>query len=66
MNEQLSTHTPIPSAEETLHPDVVAFCALLARIMHRCLKEQDPRIMALLKEAQLVAPVPESEVSHAA
>ncbi len=66
MNEQLSAPAPIPPADEALHPDVVAFCALLARILHRCLKEQDPRIMAFLSQKQLVAPASESEVSHAA
>lgn len=50
--------------EEALHPEVVAFCSLLARIMNRCLQEQDPRIMALINAP--VAPVQESEVSHAA
>jgi hypothetical protein len=33
---------------ETLSSDVLALCALLARIMRRCLVERDARIMALL------------------
>jgi hypothetical protein len=35
---------------EELSSDVKRFCALLARIMYRCLKERDPRLLALLKE----------------
>lgn len=43
-------HEHLLMQEETqeLHSDVIAFCTLLARIMHRCLMEQDPRIMELL------------------
>jgi hypothetical protein len=51
--------------EEALHPDVVAFCALLARIMNRCLREQDPRNLALVADPETPA-VQESEASHAA
>jgi len=36
---------------EPLPSEVVAFCTLLARIMYRCLLEQDVRIMALLNAA---------------
>jgi hypothetical protein len=34
--------------QEPLPSDVVAFCALLARIMVRCLKEKNPQVMELL------------------
>ena len=34
--------------EEMLSTDVVAFCALFARIMMRCLREKNPRIIGLL------------------
>ena len=33
---------------ERLSSDIVAFCALLARIMIRCLREKNPRVMGLL------------------
>ena len=33
---------------ETLSSEVVAFCALLARIMMRCLREKNPRVRGLL------------------
>ncbi len=33
---------------ETLSSEVVAFCALLARIMMRCLREKNPRVIGLL------------------
>ena len=35
---------------EELSSDIQVFCALIARIMYRCLKERDPRLLALLKE----------------
>ncbi len=35
---------------EELSSDIQVFCALLARIMYRCLKERDPRLLALLRE----------------
>lgn len=34
--------------QEPLSSDIVAFCALLARIMMRCLREKNPRVMGLL------------------
>ena len=34
--------------EERLSPDVVAFCALIARIMMRCLTQQDARMRKFL------------------
>ena len=46
--------------QETLHhsdvlsSDVVAFCALLARIMRRCIVEQDERIMTVLASSTMV------------
>ncbi len=33
---------------ETLSSEVVAFCALLARIMMRFLREKNPRVIGLL------------------
>ncbi|HYU76898.1 MAG TPA: hypothetical protein VEL31_29875 [Ktedonobacteraceae bacterium] len=36
--------------QKELSSDIRMFCALLARIMYRCLKERDPRLLALLKE----------------
>jgi hypothetical protein len=33
---------------ETVSSDVVALCALLARIMMRCLREKNPTLMRLL------------------
>ena len=36
------------SQEEKLSSDIRAFCALIARIMLRCLKEKDARMMKLL------------------
>lgn len=48
--------TSIPPVE-TLHPDVVAFCTLIARIYHRVLVEQDAQVMAMI-----AAPLAESEV----
>ena len=48
--------------EEELSSDVKRFCALLARIMYRCLKERDPRLLALLKESAIGHP-PEGEDS---
>lgn len=44
---------------EPLAPEIVSFCTLLARIMHRCLQERDPRIVSLLS----VSALPQ-EVSH--
>jgi hypothetical protein len=34
--------------QETLSPDVKAFCALFARIMMRCLRKKNPRVRGLL------------------
>jgi hypothetical protein len=34
--------------QENLSSDVVAFCALFARIMMRCLREKNPRVRGLL------------------
>jgi hypothetical protein len=34
--------------QENLSSDVIAFCALFARIMMRCLREKNPRIMGWL------------------
>ena len=34
--------------QENLSSDVIAFCALFARIMMRCLREKNPRVRGLL------------------
>ena len=34
--------------EEPLSSEVLAFCALLARIMMRCLRERQPHVMEIL------------------
>ncbi len=34
--------------QENLSSDVIAFCALFARIMMRCLRERNPRVRGLL------------------
>ncbi len=34
--------------QENLSPDVVALCTLLARIMMRCLRENNPHVMEIL------------------
>ena len=34
--------------QENLSSEVIAFCALFARIMMRCLREKNPRIMGRL------------------
>ncbi|HLJ34575.1 MAG TPA: hypothetical protein VKU38_13025 [Ktedonobacteraceae bacterium] len=31
--------------QESLHPDIVTFCTLLARIMYRCLMEHNVQII---------------------
>ncbi len=46
---------------ETLSSDVSAFCALLARILQRCLAEQDARILTFLSFPLADAP---DEVSY--
>ena len=48
MNQTHETMKTCPTVIEPLAPEIVAFCSLLARIMHRCLTERNPRIMALL------------------
>ncbi|HLI07801.1 MAG TPA: hypothetical protein VKV40_14620 [Ktedonobacteraceae bacterium] len=55
----------IQQSEQALHPDVVALCALLAQIMNRCIKEQDPRIMALIQTPE-ASTVQDGGKSHAA
>ena len=44
---------------QPLSSEVVSLCALLARIMHRCLQERDPRIVSLLSLT-----IQPQEVSH--
>ena len=48
---------------EPLAPDVAKFCALLARILNRCLQERDPHILPLIG-VSIVSPIPGSEVSN--
>jgi hypothetical protein len=36
--------------EEPLSSEVLAFCALLARIMVRCLREKNPQVMQCLSQ----------------
>ena len=38
---------------EALSHDVCAFCALLARIMRRCLAEQDTQFIALISQPSM-------------
>jgi hypothetical protein len=37
-----------PASPEDLPSEVVMLCSLLARIIFRCLKERDPRLLARL------------------
>jgi hypothetical protein len=41
-------HKTAIQPEEQLSTDVIAFCALLARIMMRCLKERNPQVLEFL------------------
>jgi hypothetical protein len=41
-------HKEVVQKQESLSSDVVAFCALLARIMMRCLREKNPRVKGWL------------------
>ncbi len=34
--------------QENVPSDILAFCALFARIMMRCLREKNPRVIGLL------------------
>jgi hypothetical protein len=43
----LVSHEP-EGQEERTSTDVIAFCALLARIIMRCLKEQDEQVLDIL------------------
>lgn len=47
--------------EETLPSDVVALCALIARIIVRCLREKDPHALSILS----LMPESEGEPSDA-
>ena len=49
--------------DEVLSSDVVALCALLARIMRRCIVEQDERIMRVLSVSS-ASVTQNSEVVH--
>jgi hypothetical protein len=48
---------------DVLSSDVVALCALLARIMRRCIAERDERIMTVLTSSTMVQDK-ECEVSY--
>ncbi len=41
---------PYREQPDDLPSEVIMLCSLLARIMYRCLKERDARLLALLKE----------------
>jgi hypothetical protein len=62
MNIQASI-TPDTQRADLLPSEVVAFCGLLARIMHRCLRERDPRILSLI-DVPVATVTQNSEVSH--
>ena len=49
---------------EPLAPEIVEFCALLARIIHRCVQQQDPRILSLLGISVVPTVAQHSEVIH--
>ncbi len=49
--------------DEVLSSDVVALCALFARIMRRCIVEQDERIMKMLSVSS-ASVAQTSEVVH--
>jgi len=60
MIDDVSVRQPLPS-------EVVALCALLARIMYRCLTEQDQRLLGCLQvstESTSESTVEKSEVTH--
>jgi hypothetical protein len=46
--KQVIEQAVMPPDEQPLPPEVVSFCALLARILHRCMQEQNPEVLALL------------------
>jgi hypothetical protein len=53
-----------PAPSQDLPSEVVMLCSLLARIIFRCLKERDPRLLARLglsdnKPSGTQAPTPE-------
>ncbi len=48
---------------ERLSSDEVAFCALMARIVRRCIAERDERIMTLLASSTIVRHA-ESEATY--
>ncbi len=41
-------HKEAIQQQEHLSSDVIAFCALFARILMRCLREKNPRVRGLL------------------
>ena len=49
--------------EESLSPDIVAFCSLMARIMLRCLRQHDTRLEKFLFLTDL-AKHQQTEVPH--
>ena len=55
-HETIEAYSPVV---EPLAPEIVEFCALLARILYRCLQERDPQTVSLLGIAVIA-----QEVSH--
>ncbi len=49
--------------EESLSPDIVAFCSLMARIMLRCLRQHDTRLEKFLSLSD-PAKQQQTEVPH--
>ena len=63
----MNMKTPIQATDtqqvDPLPPEVVALCALLARILSRCIQEQDPQVLFRLGFTSAPA-IQSSEVSH--
>lgn len=43
-----TSHGQLATNKEQLSPDIQAFCALLARIVMRCLNQRDARVLTIL------------------
>ncbi len=52
--------------EEPLSSEVLAFCALLARIMMRCLREKNPQVMRCLSRPSQLEGLETGETHDAA
>jgi hypothetical protein len=63
MNRTHETIETCPIPVEPLAPEIVEFCKLLARILNRCIQEQDPQILSRLG-FDVVPPIQRSEVCH--